>query len=268
MKYGCCGSMVAIEPDGTGVEIIEKLDAIGYDYIELSLAHIMALSETDFMGLKKRVRDAGIPCETCNNFFPSSIHLTGPHEDENKTMEYSRKALERASQLGVEVIVFGSAPAKNIPDGFPCNRAWNQIVKMLKTIAPIAQELGITITIEPLNKIESNLINTIYEGLQLVKSVDMDNIQLLADYYHMTVSNEAYEVILESWQTIKHVHFAEVLGRRFPKTLKEEYLQFFGNLKNADYKDRVSIEAYSNNVLNDATIALKILKDIDEQVQG
>ena len=54
MKYGRCGSMVAIESDGTGVEIIEKLDEIGYDYIELSLAHIMALSETDFMSLKKK----------------------------------------------------------------------------------------------------------------------------------------------------------------------------------------------------------------------
>lgn len=268
MKYGCCGSMVAIEPDGTGVEIIEKLDAIGYDYIELSLANIMALSETDFRGLKKRVRDAGIPCETCNNFFPSSIHLTGPQEDGNKTMEYSKKALERASQLGVEVIVFGSAPAKNIPDGFPSEQAWNQIVKMLKTIAPIAQERGITIVIEPLNKIESNLINTVYEGLQLVKFVDMDNIQLLADYYHMTVSNETYEIILESGHTIKHVHFAEVLGRRFPRAQKKEYLQFFSNLKNVDYKGRVSIEAYSDDLINDAAIALKILKDIDEQLHG
>ncbi|MEJ2649338.1 MAG: sugar phosphate isomerase/epimerase [Sedimentisphaerales bacterium] len=268
MKYGCCGSMVATEPDGTGVEIIEKLGAIGYDYMEISLAHITALSETDFMSMKKRVRDAGISCETCNNFFPSSIHLTGPREDENKTMDYSRKALERASQLGVEIIVFGSASAKNIPDGFPYEQAWNQIAKMLKTIAPIARERGITIAIEPLNKIESNLINTISEGLQMVKSVDMDNIRLLADYYHMTVSNETYDIILESGQAIKHVHFAEVLGRRFPGTLKEEYLEFFGNLKNAGYKGRVSIEAYSDDVLNDAAIALEILKDIDEQLQG
>jgi hypothetical protein len=33
--------MVARDPDTTGVDIIEELEEIGYDYIELSLAHLM-----------------------------------------------------------------------------------------------------------------------------------------------------------------------------------------------------------------------------------
>ena len=54
MRFGCCANMVATGPDGIGLEIVEQLAEIGYDYIELSLAHMMALSEAEFRALALR----------------------------------------------------------------------------------------------------------------------------------------------------------------------------------------------------------------------
>ena len=81
MRFGCCGSLVAAGPDRTGVEIAEQIAALGYDYIELPLAEMMALSDGEFAALRRRVAASGLRCETCNNFFPASLRLTGAEAD-------------------------------------------------------------------------------------------------------------------------------------------------------------------------------------------
>lgn len=71
-------------------------------------------------------------------------------------MEYVEKALYRASQLGVEFIVFGSGPAKAVPEGFPMEVAWKQLVDLLRVMDTAAKKHSITIVIESLRKQECN----------------------------------------------------------------------------------------------------------------
>ena len=81
MRFGCCGSLVASGPDRTGVEIVERLAEYGYDYIELPLAEMMELDGGAFGALRARVEATSLRCETCNNFFPARVRLTGPEAD-------------------------------------------------------------------------------------------------------------------------------------------------------------------------------------------
>jgi len=115
MRFGCCLNMVASDADGTGIEHIEKLSELGYDYVELPLAEMMMLSEEKFDSLKRRVQDSGIACEVCNNFFPKTMRLTGEEVHMDTILTYAEKALDRARELGVQYVVFGSGPAKNVP---------------------------------------------------------------------------------------------------------------------------------------------------------
>ena len=75
---------------------------------------------------------SGIRCEACNNFFPGRIRLTGPDVDEQAIRAYYAKALERAATLGVKSIVFGSAGAKRVPEGFDMDRAYQQVVQVTR----------------------------------------------------------------------------------------------------------------------------------------
>jgi len=254
--------MVKNDPDGTGAAVLEKLAAIGYDYIELSLAHIMKLDDAAFSDLKSRIVKSPVKCEACHNFFPAAIRLTGPDADRHKVVDYVTMALERASALGAKIVVFGSAGAKNVPDGFPVKKAWQQLIDLLKVIDSIAKKYDIIIAIEPINKFESNIINSAKEGLELIRQVNKDNIQLLVDYYHIAISNEPFDVICEAAGHIKHVHFAEVLERQYPKVIKDSYIDFFRHLKDCHYDGRISIEAFSSDFENDAVTSLHLLKNI------
>lgn len=264
MRFGCCLNMVSSEADkGTGINLIEKLADIGYDYVELPLAEMAALTEEEFDLLEKRVKESGLHCEVCNNFFPKTIRLTGESVNYAEILKYMEHALGRAERLGVEIVVFGSGPAKNVSDGFPLESGYQQVIKLLKMAAPIAEQHKIMIVIEPLRSAECNLINTFKEGCELAEKVNEKNVKVLVDYYHLSVEQEPTEHIAENGKAyLRHVHFANPLGRVYPKVKEEsEYGRFFDALKKAEYDSRVSCEAYSDDFAKDAETALKLLKE-------
>ncbi len=261
MKFGCCTNMIAACPDGTGIEHVESLARAGYDYVELPLAQIMDLSHEEFGSLKRKMEEANIPCEACNNFFPARIRLTGENTDKAAISEYTEAALDRAAQLGAKTVVFGSSGAKNVPGGFPHEKAWTQLVFLLRNIDEAAGKHGITVAIEPLNRLESNIINTAEEGLRLAQDVNRANIKLLVDYYHLAMEKESPDILKKAGKYIRHVHFARPEGRVFPGgSDPEDYSLFFKKLADTGYDGRVSVEAYSRDFAADFIKSLELLK--------
>ena len=260
MRFGCCGSMITPRQDLIGIEIIEDLAALGFDYIELSIRDLTALPEAAFSQILKRIEASGIRCESCNNFFPAHVRLTGPEASLPAAVAYASSILERAAQLEASAIVFGSSDAKNVPAGFSHETAWRQIVELLQALGPIAGKLGITIVIEPLNTRESNIVCTAKEGLKLAREVNHPNVQLLIDYYHLRQANEAPAIVLEAGSAIRHLHFAEPIQRGFPLEPSAEYETFFSKLRQIGYTGRCSIEAYTQNFIADAKNVLPVMK--------
>jgi D-psicose/D-tagatose/L-ribulose 3-epimerase len=262
MRFGICGSMVAKQPDGTGVEIIAQAAEIGYDYLELSLAHLAALPADEFAAIRRRVETAGLPVEACNNFFPRSVRLTGDEVDWKQVGDYIHFAAGRAAELGVRVIVFGSSAAKNVPAGFPMYRAWQQIVRVLGMAAGEVGTHGMTIAIEPLNRQESNIVNSVAEGLALMRRVNRPEVRVLADYYHMAVESEDPAILRTAGADLRHVHFARLEGRVFPAAPEPGFEAFFRQLNAAGYTGRVSVEGFSQDFYKDAVQTLALLKKL------
>jgi len=263
VRFGCCSNMVAEGADGIGLERIGKIAEYGFDYIELPLAQMMALSEEAFEQLKETVNASGIRCETCNNFFPVHFRLTGPEVNYGEIRMYYKKALKRAGELGVQFVVFGSGPAKNVPEGFPMEEGYKQVVELLKEVAITAKENKVTIAIEPLRKQECNLINSFKEGCQLAKDVGSPNVRVLVDYYHLKQEREPVQHILNLGQEyLVHTHFARNEGRVYPASMEEDsgYQEFIDTLKAVHYEGRVSCEAYAEDFDREARQAILFFK--------
>jgi len=263
MKFGCCLNMIATADNGIGLEHMNDLKELGYDYAELPLAEMMALPENDFEQLLNKLDNARIPCEACNNFFPHWLRLTGREVDQDIIYEYVCKALERAVRLGAKVIVFGSGKAKHVPKDFPLEDGYAQIAGLLKMIAPIAEEKDIVIVIEPLRKAECNLINTFAEGCRLARSVESEAIKVLVDFYHLTEEGEPVKSIKGYGRDyLRHVHFARPKSRMYPLNIEEaEYGPFIDALKSIQYDARISCEAYTKDFLRDGANALQFFKE-------
>ena len=264
MKIGYCLNMVATLPDGTGAEHLETLRELGYDYVELPCAEMMRLDDAAFDGLLARLKALGLPCEASNNFFPPTMRLTGPAVDDAAVDAYVERALGRLERLGVKRLVFGSGGERNVPEGFPMEEGYRQVVSLLRRVAPKAEAHGIVIAIEPLRLAECNLINSFEDGVCLARDVGHESVRVLVDYYHLREMDEP-EWHLAAWggEFLRHVHFAQQEGRVCPALSRPDahYAPFFAALRKAGYDARISCEAYSHQGLRqDMACAIEFLR--------
>jgi D-psicose/D-tagatose/L-ribulose 3-epimerase len=245
----------------TSVKNIAAAKAAGFDYVEVGTTEIAALLDADFDKTLQDVRQAGLPVPAANLFLPATLKATGPAVDPAEQLVYVRKAFDRLSRLGTRIVVFGSGGARRVPEGFPKEDAFRQLVDFGKRIAPDARSHGITVAIEPLRREETNIINSAAEGLALVEAVNDPNFQLMIDFFHLASEAEDPAIVLRAKDHIRHLHMANPNGRVFPLAWDEyDYAPFFAALRQAGYSQRISIEASSKDVAADAPRAIALLR--------
>jgi D-psicose/D-tagatose/L-ribulose 3-epimerase len=222
---------------------LDQADRFGFDYLEPPAAAIAALSDGDFQALKARVLASRLRCPSFNSFI-RTLRVVGEDIQQQELRAYLNLCLPRCRELGGEVVVWGSASSRNVPDGFPRDRAWGQIKDFLRLAGEAARPHRCVIAIEALRHQESNIINTSAEALRLVHEVNHPNVRMIVDYYHLRIENEDPEIIWRARHEIVHFHFANPQGRRWPKSPSEdpEYARFFELVKKIGFQGGISIE--------------------------
>jgi D-psicose/D-tagatose/L-ribulose 3-epimerase len=262
MRFGCCVNMLVPIDQGTGIEMVERVAAAGFDYLELPLARIAALTANEFAALCQRMVAAGLTNESCNDCFPPTLRLTGPAANRAEAVNYAAAAFERAASLGAKIIVFGSGPARMVPEGFSLTAAQEQLLELLNDLSPLAEKNRLTIAIEALNRTECNIVLSLIEAHDLAERVNHPHVQLLADYYHLAMEQEPTDHVATVAKSIRHVHFSNPAGRGYPHAADEQFAAFCRQLRASGYNDRMSVEAYSQDFEHDAAATLKLMKRI------
>ena len=216
-----------------------------FDFIE---GHVQIFlkpeaADAEFSFNAGALRNCARSMPAANCFLPANLKVTGPVIDYGRLDRYAATAFRRAGEIGMSVIVFGSAGARQIPDGFSAARAFEQFVDILRHLAPTAAANGVTLVVEPLNRGECNFINTIEEGAETVERVAHPNVKLLVDIFHMLRNGEPPEAIVKFAPRVHHVHVAENKDRAAPGVNGEDLREFFRALKKIGYDGRLTIEA-------------------------
>ena len=137
--------------------------------------------------------------------------------------------------------MYGSGWTRNVPEGFARQRAEDQYLRALTWLAAALRGSGITLLIEPLNRKESNQINSVAEAVRFARLLDLPEVRAHADFYHMDEEAEDLATLGENVQWLGHVHLADT-GRMNPGTGSYPYDAFFHQLKTAGYRGLMSGE--------------------------
>ncbi|HAH53803.1 MAG TPA: sugar phosphate isomerase/epimerase [Flavobacterium sp.] len=239
------------------------LKANNYDFIEGGVSVLLVPLEHDSVYDKifDKYKKMQLPIRSCTSFLPGNYKVTGPDTVHQQILIYSEIAFRRAQKMKIPYIVFGSARARSIPEGFDKKAATDQFISLLKKMGSIAAKYDITIVIEPLNSKETNFINSVVEGGEIVKAVNHANIQLLADIYHMTREQEQASSIIQYGKYIKHVHIAENDQRTTPGVMGQDFSPYLKALKQINYKGGISIEAHVKDFDKEMSKAIIVLKE-------
>ena len=279
MKLSCCAGLASFVPQtvdakqlDTGAAYKAKLEKAPAtlktlsdakcDFFEFGVGMLCPESPKSlFEEFKDIVSDYSLRAECFNSFIPADLKVTGPDIDKVRLDNYLAAATERTAELGGEIIVFGSGGARQVPEGFSRKRAHEQILEFLEAAANYARGHGIVIAIEPLNRSETNVINSIAEAVQLADELGRPEVQVLVDFYHQMLEGEGFDEIVRAGDRIVHVHVADT-DRLYPGSGKYDYQRFAKSLADAGYNKRVSVECNFRNFDQEVPQSIQFLHEV------
>src|SRR2546425_3217632 len=140
-----------------------------FDYLEESVQRFLLPErpQEDFEEVRQQARHLPIPIEAANGLLPADLPLVAtPTQsvDEKRLERYMKTALQRAEQVGIRIIVFGSGSARACPPGYNRADAVQQISAHLSQWSDWAQRRRVQIVLEPLRYEETNTLNTLAEA--------------------------------------------------------------------------------------------------------
>ena len=253
MKFGIC----------TTIEKSAAVRDAGWDFVEESVQGLLQGLEPDerWTG-RDRATTSALPVLAANMLVPASLKITGPDRDREKLAAYMRAVLRRADQLNIRTLVFGSGGARQVPDGYPRDSAAEEIGEFVRTSAAVAGEYGVTIVIEPLNRGECNILNSVAEAMKYVAAVGHPNLKCLVDSYHFWLEDEPLDNLREAMPSIRHVHVADKMGRTAPgESGQSDYRPFFRVLKDGGYDGPISVEAKAFDMPTSGARVLEYLRN-------
>ena len=153
------------------------------------------------------------------------------------------ETVNAAVKLGVKQVVAVSGNERHDVERYTCH---HNVVKALTRVAPIAEEAGVTIVLEPLNILVDHMgyyLVTSKEGFDMIREIDSPAVKLLFDVYHQQISEgNLINNIKNNVDLIGHIHLGDVPGRKEPGTGEINYRNVFKAICESGYDKYCALE--------------------------
>jgi len=190
MKFALCNEMFEGMPMTQVCSITSEL---GYHGIEIAPFTLGESAKTISAELRKETRqiisDSGLETVGLHWLFagPKGLHIT---TQDNKiwgrTRDYLSCLLDLCKDLDGKVLVLGSPKQRNIQPGQSYDDARKRACDLFVSVLDKAKELDLTICIEPLSPVETDFINTVAQGMEMVKQINHPNLKIHLDIKAMS----------------------------------------------------------------------------------
>jgi D-psicose/D-tagatose/L-ribulose 3-epimerase len=183
------------------------LKEIGYDGVELP---IFAPERIDAPRVCGALADAGLAA-TASSALPPGASLLDPGQRAVEGVRFLRRTLELCAAIGAELLCGPLyAPVGELAGRPHTEGEWRSCVAALRTVGLAAEELGLRVALEPLNRYESYFLNTAEDGRRLVDAVGHPAVGLHLDTFHMNVEEkDPAAAIACAGERLYHFHCSE-----------------------------------------------------------
>lgn len=190
-----------------GTKLFARFKRWGYDAVELLIedpAHIAPAF------VKRELERHGLACGSIAAAINPERDLRGSVAAQRRGVKYLCALLDQMVALDCPALVgplysyVGRADAVAPGD---YRRQWNAVVKNLKAVAQYAQQRGKLVCVEPINRFESDFLNTFEQGLKLVRDVGSPALNLHGDTFHMNIEEkDPAAAIRRAGKHLAHLH--------------------------------------------------------------
>lgn len=122
---------------------------------------------------------------------------------------------------------------------------WDRAVKNVRKVCNMADSRGLKIALEPLNRFESDLINTVDDLLRFINDINHPAAAIMLDGFHMNIEErDVATAIIKAGDRLVHMQVSENY-RGTPGTGQTRWDQYRSGLEKINYKGTVTIESFT-----------------------
>jgi sugar phosphate isomerase/epimerase len=213
---------------------------LGFDAVE-----VFAAPDVDAAALRRSLDDNGLKMAAMGTGAGWVLHrltLTSPDAEKRQQAScYIHNVIDLAGSFGAPAII-GSMQGRH-GEGVDKTMAVGYLVESLNPLGEQARKYGVPLLLEPLNRYETNLINTVEDGVGLLGSLTTDNVKLLVDLFHMNIEEADVPAAIRAGAgAIGHVHFVDS-NRRPAGCGHTDFAPIAAALRDVRYNGYLSAEA-------------------------
>jgi D-psicose/D-tagatose/L-ribulose 3-epimerase len=230
------------------ISLFPKFREWGFDSVEIALEDASHIKGDT---VKKALADNGLVCASMCAALGPGRDLRGSKQDQQTAIDYMKSVMDVMAEVGTPVLagpLYSAVGRAEAVEEAEYKKQWELVVKHLRTLAEYAKNLNIKLAIEPLNRYETDFINTSAQAVQLVNDIDHDAAGILLDSYHMNIEEkDPAKAILLAGNKLFHFH-ACGSDRGTPGGDQINWDKIIPALKQVKYDRSVVIESFTTDV--------------------
>ncbi len=214
---------------------------LGFDAVEIFAPGPEAIDVQAWRGVLGDLGLSVAAVGTGAGWVKHKLHLALPDAAaRQRAQAFVRSVIDLGAQFNAPAII-GSMQGRH-GDGVdaPTAEAW--LIEGLNALGAHAKSVGQTLIYEPLNRYETNQVNSVEAGLRLLGKLSVDNVTLLCDLFHMNIEEvDIAAALRQAGRHVGHVHFVDS-NRRAAGFGHMDYAPIAAALRSIDYAGYASAE--------------------------
>ncbi len=248
MKYGA-STFIWVSPfSNDTLSLIDKVRDFGYDYIEICIEDPATIDTTAIRG---KLAQAGIGALVCGAFGPDRDISSEDANVRAGALRYIKTCVDIAVALGSPLVsgpMFSATGKTRLLSDAEKRQQWDWAVENMKLAADYAAERGVKLAVEPLNRFETDFINTVEQGLRFFDLIGKDNVGFLLDTFHMNLEEKNIpDAIRHAGGKVFNFHSCEN-DRGTPGTGHIPWQDVSAALRDIGYDGPVVIESFTTEI--------------------
>jgi len=248
MKLGINTFLFASPFTNKHTKLFAQFKQWGFDTVEIPIEDP---SHIDPAHVKRELDKHGLVCGSVCACLGPDRDLRGTPKQQQTCLTYLGKILEQMIALGCLSLVgpvYSSVGRADAVAPAEYKKQWKTVVKHLKTMAGKAAKIQKQICLEPLNRFETDFINTCDQGLRMIHDVGSPALKLHLDTFHMNIEekNQA-AAIRKAGKHLGHFH-ACGSDRGTPGGDHIDWPSIAKALRDIGYDGDVVIESFTTDV--------------------
>jgi len=228
--------------------LVKKVREMGFDIIEICIEDPATI---DVSRINEALKENDLKATICGAFGPDRDASSDDRNIRAYAVKYLEACIDAARGLGAPFVagpMYSAVGKTRLLSPDERAKQWSLAVETLKPVADYAGQRGVQLAIEPLNRFETDFINTVEQGLDLVGRVGATNVGLLVDTFHMNIEEKDIPAaIRKAGSKVFHFHSCEN-DRGTPGAGHVEWKEVVSALREINYQGPVVIEAFTTEI--------------------